>query len=96
MQAYPRSALRFEVIHHKGRVLHRMGRCTAAVAVYAEALEKVSAAQMVDDTMWFMAVCYSELGRHDRARDGLSKYLERFPDGRHAADARVGLRSLVP
>jgi len=41
--------------------------------------------------LWGQAACHARLGDEPRARDDLTLYLRRFPDGPHAADARARL-----
>jgi TolA-binding protein len=71
----------------RGDVLREQGDCRHALDDYA----KATAPAQADDALYFTAWCQQHLGRRDEAATGFAEYLRRFPEGRHAAQARTAL-----
>jgi TolA-binding protein len=71
----------------RGDVLREQGDCRHAIDDYA----KATAPAQADDALYFTAWCQQRLSRRDEAAAGFAEYLRRFPEGRHAAQARAAL-----
>lgn len=78
----------------RGNVLRERGDCEHAIKAYRRAAVRPSTGLVADDGMYFTAFCEQQLGRGTAAADTLRAYLRRFPDGRHAAEARAALGTL--
>ncbi|MFT3839405.1 MAG: tetratricopeptide repeat protein [Myxococcaceae bacterium] len=63
------------------------GDCAKAIDDYAQA----KAPAQADDATYFTAWCEQRMGERDDAEKSLRKYLDRFPSGRHAKEARAVL-----
>jgi TolA-binding protein len=71
----------------RGDVLREQGDCRHALDDYARA----SGPAQADDALYFTAWCQQHLGRRDDAAQSCVEYLRRFPQGRHAGEARTAL-----
>lgn len=89
--ARPDSERRAEVRLLRANLLRDRGDCRAARADY-EAVAAGSGPE-TDDALFHAAGCDRELGDTEAARDRLRRYLERFPAGRHRAEAERALGS---
>lgn len=64
------------------------GDCARALVDYQVL---ITHARFADDALYFTAYCQQQTGREDEARRSLGEYLELFPGGRHASEARSAL-----
>lgn len=86
---HPGSERTGELEFLRGDLARRSGHCAPAIDHYRAAANS----RYADDALYFTAWCQLQLGAHEAGRQALTVYLERFPSGHHAADARAGLRS---
>ncbi|MBL8955763.1 MAG: outer membrane protein assembly factor BamD [Myxococcaceae bacterium] len=82
---FPSSERRGEVHFLRATVRRDRGDCAGAAADYLELLADPVHA---DDALYFAAVCEQQLGQEGDARRHLTEYLQKFPEGAHAADVR--------
>jgi TolA-binding protein len=85
LDAYPGSERTAEVHFLRAEVARRGHDCAAAIPDYDAAL---SSPRRVGDAMFFKAWCLLSHEKADEALPYLERYLERFPTGRHATEAR--------
>lgn len=88
LEAWPRSERRDELRLVRANLRRDRGDCTRALVDY-EALAHHPTRG--DDATFFAASCAKQSGDAEDARRRLEGYLERFPSGRHAAEARAAL-----
>jgi TolA-binding protein len=78
------SARASELHLRRADLLRSRGDCPRALEDYAQA----KAPAQADDASYFTAWCEQKMGERDDAEKSLHKYLDRFPSGRHAKEAR--------
>ncbi|MCK6546109.1 outer membrane protein assembly factor BamD, partial [Myxococcota bacterium] len=88
---HPASARSPEVLFLRAELYRSKGALDHAVADYRAALGSRRDA----DARYFLGWCALEAGRLDAAESALTDYLARYPDGRHAANARGGLAEVT-
>jgi len=76
-----------EVHLERAELYRERGDCSKALDDYA----KAKAPGQLDDSLYFSAWCEQKLGDRDAAEKSFGAYLDRFPSGRHAAQARAAL-----
>lgn len=67
--------------------------CASAEADFSAALSQGPDTRLLERILYGRGVCRSKLGNLAGAVDDLRRYVERFPDGAHAASARTWLES---
>lgn len=72
----------------RGDVLRERGDCAGALGEF----ERVRSGPQADDALYFAGWCQQRLGRPEAAAATWRGYLERFPEGRHRAEARAALQ----
>lgn len=65
--------------------------CREAVPLFKDAVSMQSPPQLQERALWGHAACLSRIGDEQGAERSLQEYLARFPNGRHAAQARAQL-----
>jgi len=68
-----------------------VGRCLEAQAIFDDSLRQVAAGPLEERALFGRASCAQRLGDNERSRRDLERYLERYPKGRFAAQARAAL-----
>ena len=89
LQTYPGSRRGDEVRTMRGDTLHALGRHGDAVAEY----DGVGAGRFAGQAAWGAAVCLTDAGRKEQARQRVRNYLQRFPNGPFAGAARKALNN---
>lgn len=72
----------------RAEIARNQGRCADALVDYQAAAR---GSRSPSDALYFEAWCRLEIGDREGARAALGRYLDKFPHGRHAADARRAL-----
>lgn len=88
LREHPSSERSNKVHLLRGDVMRSLGRPQLAIGEYALVH---GGGTEEDDALYFSASCRGTLGQADAAAEALRGYLQRFPQGRHAAEARAGL-----
>ena len=76
---------------HWANLLRDRGDCARALVEYQRLVQESPVAPQADDAAYFAAFCEARLGRGAAARESLQRYLERYPAGRHRAEAEQAL-----
>jgi hypothetical protein len=85
---YPRS-VHLRVL--RGELLAKAGRCGEAVPIFSGALSDPQAGQSAERALFGRASCRAALGEPSASREDLTRYLELYPNGSFAAEARRAL-----
>ena len=87
LEAHPDSERAPEVHLLRGNVFRRRGDCQSALREYRQS----AGDGRDDDSLYYTAYCQQTLGQSDDAASSLRDYLDRYPHGRHAVEARAAL-----
>lgn len=90
LAAHPRSERRSELLILRGNLRRQQGDCSGALADYDRVIARND--RHGDDALYFSAHCEKQGGRLEAARATFTRYLERFPTGRHRDEAEAALR----
>jgi tetratricopeptide (TPR) repeat protein len=90
-KGYARSirAEELRVLH--GELLAEQGRCEEALDRFEPAAEKGKGG-VHERALFGSSACRAQLGDFEGSRRDLERYLQRYPEGRFAAEARAALR----
>lgn len=93
LEALPSAELsrRLDLRVAKAELRAATGRCAEALVDLDEVVRADPARTLRERAEYAGAVCAGRLGRRDEARARLERLLERYPDGRFAAEARRAL-----
>jgi hypothetical protein len=75
----------------RGELLARLGRCGEAIPVFSSALADPQAGEAAERALYGRASCRASLGEGAASRSDLNRYLELYPQGHFAAEARRAL-----
>jgi hypothetical protein len=85
---YPRPA-QLRVL--RGELLAKSGRCSEAIPIFSGALSDAQSGQAAERALYGRANCRATLGEGAASRADLQSYLELYPQGYFAAEARRAL-----
>lgn len=75
----------------RGELLARLGRCGEAIPIFTSALADPQVGQSAERALYGRANCRATLGESTASRADLSRYLELYPQGHFAGEARRAL-----
>lgn len=78
----------------RGELRATAGRCSEALSDFAAVDTEQAPAAVGERALYGQASCLTSLGQRARARGALSRYLEKYPMGKHAAQVRKALVEL--
>jgi hypothetical protein len=87
-EGYPRPA-QLRVL--RGELLATLGRCSEAIPIFSGALSDAQTGQASERALYGRANCRATLGEGAASRADLETYLELYPQGHFAAEARRAL-----
>ncbi len=87
LRIHPDSERQADLRFLRAELARKSDRCADAIPDY----ESAQSSRRGDDALYFDAWCQLHLGRSAAGVETLQRYLERFPHGRHAGEARKKL-----
>jgi hypothetical protein len=87
-EGYPRPA-QLRVL--RGELLATLGRCSEAIPIFSGAISDAQTGQASERALYGRANCRATLGESAASRADLESYLELYPQGHFAAEARRAL-----
>ena len=87
LRIHPESERQADLRFLRAELMRKRGRCSDAIADYQAA----ESSRRADDAMYFGAWCMLDVGKTEDGLTTLRRYLEKFPEGRHAGEAKKKL-----
>src|SRR5687767_6805836 len=84
LSIHPESERQADLRFLRAELMRKRGRCSQAIADY----ESAEGSRHGDDALYFSAWCKLDAGRTEDGLSTLRRYLEKFPEGRHAGEAK--------